>query len=528
MYTKDMIPEEIPDITYVIHRDGDPIMPTERKQMVRRVLKNGEAGILFLVPFTIQMRKECGKCTQPLASGNDPGRTNIGLSVVNVETKKEVFRVEVTTRNKEIVKLMADRKAHRMASRRGERKRRQRRAKKASTMLKAGMVMRKLPGYEQEIMCKVIRNQEARFNNRKRPEKWLTPSASHLLVTHLNLYEKISKFLPIKEMSLEVNRFAFMELEDPSVTGLDFQNGPLKGFGSREDAVYSLQKGKCLLCGRKEIDHYHHIRPKSQGGSNTIGNIAGLCAKCHDRVHKDAKDKEELSKKKEGLDKKYGGTSVLNQIIPFLTKETEDRYGKNFHTVEGWQTCEARQRMGIIKDPKKNPCHGVDAFIIACIGAGLDPDEVKQSETCHEIRQYRRQDRAIINAQKERAYYISRNGSGKPELVAKNRNPRTGQSDAKEKTPALSEWYRKRCLEAGKKQAQKERSQMVAVPSMRRYNNPERLMPGTEYLYKGKRYIMHGQQNNGYYIYPASQPKKIVPARDCVIIRKNAGLVFIN
>ena len=526
MYLKGMIPDEIPEITYVVHRDGTPLMPTRRKQMVRRALKNGKAGIISLVPFTIQMREECGKRTQPLAAGIDPGRSNIGISVVNTETKQEVFRAEVSTRNKEIVKLMADRKAHRMASRRGERKRRQRRAKKADTMIKAGMIMRKLPGYEQEIMCKAIRNTEARFSHRRRPAGWLTPSASHLLLTHLNLLRKISRFLPIQDVCLEVNRFAFMELEDPSVTGLDFQNGPLKGFDDKEEAAYALQKGRCLLCGKKSIDHYHHIRPKSDGGSDTLGNIAGLCSKCHEKVHKDQDAKSRLLKKKEGLAKKYGGTSVLNQVIPFLTQKLQEQYGDRFHPVEGWQTCEERQDMGIIKDRKKNPCHGTDAFIIACIGTGINPGEISMTGTCHQVRQFRKKDRARINARKERAYYTASDKAGKPALAAKNRKPRTGQADTKNKIPALSEWYRKRCLEVGKKQTQQERSQMKAVPSARRYNNPDRLMPGAEYLYKGKRYIMQGQMNRGNYIYPVGQPGQTVPVKQCKIINKNSGLVF--
>ena len=110
------------------------------------------------------------------------------------------------------------------------------------TMLKAGMLMRKLPQYaaDKYITCHVIRNTQARFSNRKRPDGWLTPSARHLIQTHINLVHKMMKYLPVTDVALEVNRFAFMQLEDPSISGVDFQNGPLKGFDDLHAAVRDL------------------------------------------------------------------------------------------------------------------------------------------------------------------------------------------------------------------------------------------------------------------------------------------------
>ena len=62
-------------------------------------------------------------------------------------------------------------------------------------------------------------------------------------------------------MVLEVNKFAFMKLDDKTVKGKDFQNGRLKGFDNDvRKAIYVFQNGKCLLCD-SEIEHYHHITP---------------------------------------------------------------------------------------------------------------------------------------------------------------------------------------------------------------------------------------------------------------------------
>ena len=90
----------------------------------------------------------------------------------------------------------------------GERKARQRLAKKYNTMIKAGMIMRKLPQYAADkfVTCKFIRNTEARFCNRKRCQDWLTPTVNHLVQTHLNVIKKINKYLPITDIAIEVNR----------------------------------------------------------------------------------------------------------------------------------------------------------------------------------------------------------------------------------------------------------------------------------------------------------------------------------
>ena len=512
-------------------------MPTKRKRHVERMLSKGGAKIAETVPFVVRLTRPSGHFTSPRCLGVDPGRTNIGVSVVAGDSE-ELFRAVLTTRNKEIPGLMAARKEHRMASRRGERKRRQRRAKKFGTMFEAGMRMRKLPGYEREVMCRLIRNTEAKFLYRKRKKGWLTPTANQLVQTHLSLLRTVCRILPVTDVSLEVNRFAFMEMEDPSVTGLDFQDGPLKGFLDVTPALYSLQGGKCLLCGKHHEQgrmHGHHLVPRAQGGSDTIGNRALLCTGCHEKVHKDPGAKERLGKKKEGLDKKYGGTSILNQAIPYIAKAFMELYGKEHaHFITGWSTCHVREGLGITKDAGKNPCHDIDACIIACAGFGNGPAGIPKAHV-YNMAQYRRHDRAAISHQKERIYQeaageYTKAGKPKYRAVAANRKPRTGQADGgrKEHLPALNEWYAKRCREVGKLAAQKERSQLRVLPSRRSYNDRGRLMPGAEYWHRGKRHILHGRCSK-VYVYPAdgSRSDRVLLA-DCHVKKKNRGIVFVS
>ena len=183
---------------YVLGIDGKSQMPTNRKVRVRKLFKLGRAKIVDTVPFTIQLLYKNEPVLQPITIAEDSGRTNIGAAVLT-QLGNLVFSAVVETRNKSIKKLMTDRKAHRQASRRGERKARQRLAKRHGSMIKAGMIIRKLPQYAADkfVTCKIIKNTEARFCNRKRIPDWLTPTVNHLVQTHVNLIKKVEKYLPM-------------------------------------------------------------------------------------------------------------------------------------------------------------------------------------------------------------------------------------------------------------------------------------------------------------------------------------------
>lgn len=156
---------------YVLDSSGSPLMPTTRYGKVRRMLKTGQAVAVNTKPFTIRLTYDPATVIlQNVTAGNDPGRTNIGLSAVR-EDGTCLYSAKCETRNKQVPKLMADRALHRRASRRGERLARKRLAKKLGTTTKF-LNGRMLPGCEKPIKLKDIINTESRFNNRHRPEGW--------------------------------------------------------------------------------------------------------------------------------------------------------------------------------------------------------------------------------------------------------------------------------------------------------------------------------------------------------------------
>lgn len=493
---------------YVLDKKGRPLMPTKRYGHVRRLLRSNKAVAVNNKPFTIRLKYEPEThVTQDVVVGVDPGRSNIGISAVR-EDGTCVMNIKCTTRNKKIPKLMEARKAHRHASRRGERLARKRLAKKLGTTIK-GLLERKLPGYHDGVVqVKDIINTEARFNNRKRPKGWLTPTARQLLLTHINLIRKVQKFLPVTKITVELNRFAFMQLDNPEIQKWQYQKGPLYQKGSVKEAVYEQQNGKCLFCGERDIEEYHHIIPRSKNGSDTLENRAGLCKICHELVQNNVQADAKLKTLKSGMNKKYGALSVLNQIIPYLIQELGQMFPHKVYVTTGYSTCQFREAHQIPKD------HDLDAYCIA--GSILEDQKVFYAEHGYEIMQFRRHDRTIIKAQTERTYKLD------DKVIARNRRKRMDQ-----KEDSLHEWYIKTKQAVGAKQAHELQKRVTVKKSSRRYNDTNRLLPGVEFLYKKNRYIMSGQLSKGRYFKAVGDSETNYPVRDCVIIAKNQGLVFI-
>ena len=508
---------------YVLSKTGKPLMPTTRCGHVRILLKQKKARVVSLKPFTIQLLYDCEEGTQPIVLGIDHGRTNIGLSAVRKDTGEAVFTAQMETRNKEIPKLMKDRRAFRRKHRSyGRRKVRQRRASAHDTnspkcakqktaqnggvskqAQKVGVIKRHLPGCEEPVICIGIKNKEARFNNRLRPKGWLTPTANHLLQTHITVVNKVRRFLPITDVVLEVNKFAFMALDNPHVQKWMYQHGPLKGYGSVEEAVSVQQDGHCIFC-KNEIANFHHIVPQSKRGSNTIGNVVGLCSEHHELVHKDSTWEQKLKTKKQGLNKKYGALSVLNQIIPRLCDTLTNMYVEHFYVTDGQSTKAFRNEHDIRKD------HYLDAYCIACsVLSSSCRSNVPDEKDVFHIMQFRRHDRRACHQERvDRKYYLE----GK--LVATNRHKAIEQ-----KNDSLEEYVAAGgCVD-----------KLFAPKHPPLYRRKGRIMPGTVFLVGNKTKMMIASQgtHNGVPNYYRFTDGSRATPKNCKPIYQNTGIVFV-
>jgi hypothetical protein len=50
-------------------------------------------------------------------------------------------------------------------------------------------------------------------------------------------------------------------------------------------AIAKLFYRECVLCGKTQNIHVHHILFRSHGGDDVEANLCGLCLGCHESIH---------------------------------------------------------------------------------------------------------------------------------------------------------------------------------------------------------------------------------------------------
>ena len=226
---------------YVLNMRKEPLMPCTPGK-ARHLLEAGKAKIIQRTPFTIQLLYATGESKQSITLGIDPGYSYIGFSAVTDTT--ELISGELTLRN-DIKRLLEQRASYR----------RTRRSR--------------------------LWHREPRFNNRSKPIGWLPPSIQHKLDSHLNLIDKIKALLPITSTIIEIATFDQQRIQNPEISGIEYQQGTLQGYNIRE---YLLEKfnHKCAYCNKSNIPlEIEHIIPKSRGGSNRVSNLTIACHVCN-------------------------------------------------------------------------------------------------------------------------------------------------------------------------------------------------------------------------------------------------------
>lgn len=238
-------------MVYVINKQGQALMPTERFGKVRRLLKNSLAHVVCRIPFTIQLNYDTTDYTQPVSLGVDAGSKHIGISATTSE--KELYAADVELRNDIVDKLST--------------RREQRRTRRSR-----------------------LRYRKARFNNRVSSKRkgWLAPSVENKIQTHLTVVEKIHKFLPITNIVVETAAFDIQKINNPSISGSEYQQGEQLDFFNVREYVLFRDNHTCQHCKGKSKDkvlNVHHIESRKTGGDSP-NNLITLCETCHKAYHR--------------------------------------------------------------------------------------------------------------------------------------------------------------------------------------------------------------------------------------------------
>ena len=316
-------------MVYVLNKDGQPLMPTNRHGKVKHLLKMGKAKVVRKCPFTIKLLYDSTNHTQSLTLGVDTGSGTLGTAVSD-DNGNIIYMSKVIVRND-----ITDKMKQRLGYRRNRK----------------------------------TRYRKARFLNRKNSIKTdrFSPTMISKFHSHTKEIEYIKSILPITQLVLETAQFD-THLMKNSLLALDtvkhwgYQKGINYGFENTKAMVLNRDNYTCQYCKGKHKDsklEVHHIIFRSQGGSDEESNLITLCNTCHTNLH-NGKINLKLKGKKKGT-LKYA--TQMNSIRCQLLK----RYPNAIETF-GMVTKANRLAIGIPKD------HHLDACVIA---SGTKPITIK-------------------------------------------------------------------------------------------------------------------------------------------------------
>jgi 5-methylcytosine-specific restriction endonuclease McrA len=231
---------------FVVDQERRPLAPVHPGQ-ARRLLSLGEAAVLRRFPFTLILKRAVPDAQQaPLRVKLDPGSKTTGIAVVHDATGQVLWAGELRHRGQQIKGRLDQRRMCR-------RSRRQRQT----------------------------RYRQPRFLNRRRRAGWLPPSLASRVANVLTWVERLRRLAPIGAISQEVVKFDTQALENPEISGVEYQQGTLAGYELRE---YLLEKWgrRCAYCGaRNRPLQIEHLVPKARGGSSRVSNLTLACAQCN-------------------------------------------------------------------------------------------------------------------------------------------------------------------------------------------------------------------------------------------------------
>jgi 5-methylcytosine-specific restriction endonuclease McrA len=253
-----------PNYVFVLDTNRKPLTPC-KPSVARKLLNAGKAKVFRLYPFIIILNKEVTDNPQSLTLKIDPGSKVTGLAVLSGSTL--LWVAELTHRGQSIKASLDSRRSLRHSRRNRK-----------------------------------TRYRQARFLNRIRSKGWLAPSLQHRVETTLTWVRKLIRFVPIGAIAQELVRFDLQQLENPEISGIEYQQGELTGYEVREYLLWHWDR-KCAYCGVENVPlQVEHITPRAKGGTNRVSNLCLACELCN--IKKGTKNIEEFLKKKPDVLKK--------------------------------------------------------------------------------------------------------------------------------------------------------------------------------------------------------------------------------
>jgi 5-methylcytosine-specific restriction endonuclease McrA len=332
--------QELLMAVFVLDRGGKALMPCSEKR-ARLLLGRGRARVHRVMPFVIRLvdRQAPSCATQPLRIKLDPGSKVTGLALVRDTEHVDPSTGEVQ-RGAALLNLFE--LVHR--------------GRQISEALTARSAMRRRRRGN-------LRYRAPRFLNRTRPAGWLAPSLQHRVDTAMAWVARISRWAPITAISSELVRFDMQALENPEITGVQYQRGTLAGFEVREYLLAKWRR-KCCYCDDEHVPlNIEHLVARAAGGSDRVSNLAIACVPCNQRkaaqpLEGFVKDKARLARIEAQAKRPLKDAAAVNATRWALTN-TLKATSMPVELSSGGRTKFNRTQLGVPKT------HALDAL---CVG----------------------------------------------------------------------------------------------------------------------------------------------------------------
>lgn len=329
----------------VLDKHKKQLMPCTEKR-ARLLLSKRQAMVHRMYPFTIRLKYRIGGVLQHSQLKIDPGSKTTGLALLVQGNGKLIVKAlfHLQHRGYQISKALTQRREFRRRRR-------------------------------NQLWYRPVR-----FNNRVKRNVWLPPSLQHRVDTTISWVNKLYKLCPIDKIAVERVKFDTQLINNPDISGKEYQQGTLLGYELREYLLYKYHH-TCVYCNgisKDSILEVDHVIPRSKGGSSSIRNLVIACHTCNSNKNNNSLDKWQTSLGSNRLDTaRHKGIKLIlsNKIVlqRDMAAVTATRnklfYGlidkyKNIETGTGGMTKYNRKQQGIPKD------HCLDAV---CVGEVNQP-----------------------------------------------------------------------------------------------------------------------------------------------------------
>jgi 5-methylcytosine-specific restriction endonuclease McrA len=283
---------------FVLDTNKQPLNPVHPAR-ARILLSCGKAAAFKRFPFTIILKGAIDNPeVAPLRIKIDPGSKTTGLAIVNDASAEVVWAAELVHRGQTIKARLEERRARRRSRRNRH-----------------------------------TRYRQPRFLNRRKPKGWLPPSLASRIANVLTWTRRLMRCCPMAAISQELVKFDMQAMDNPEISGVEYQQGTLAGYELRE---YLLEKWNrtCAYCGKQGVPlQVEHIHPRAHGGTDRVSNLTLACEACN--VKKSIESIEAFLKNK---------PDVLKKILAQAKAPLKDAAAVN---ASRWALYEQLKKLGL-------------------------------------------------------------------------------------------------------------------------------------------------------------------------------------